>query len=91
MSLSLNSIYNDFKNLDYQEVKRSDNSILLKKSISIQNLNYQYPNTSHSTIKDMNFEIPAFSTVAFVGSTGSGKTTIVDIILGLLQAQKEIL
>ena len=38
--------------------------------------------------KDVNLNIPAKSTIGFIGATGSGKTTIVDIILGLLKPQK---
>jgi len=54
----------------------------------LKNINYQYPNSSRTTVKDININIPMSSTVGIVGKTGSGKTTIIDIILGLLQAQK---
>ena len=36
-------------------------------------------------MKNINLIIPANSTIGFIGATGSGKTTIVDIILGLLE------
>jgi len=39
-------------------------------------------------LKDINFNVSAGTTVGLVGVTGSGKTTTVDIILGLLEAQK---
>ena len=60
----------------------------LKKSIKLKNVNYSYPNTSRSAIKEINLSIPAKSTVGFIGATGSGKTTTVDIILGLLEVQR---
>ena len=60
----------------------------LTKAITLKDLYYQYPNSLKTTIKDITLNIPASSTVGIVGITGSGKTTIVDIILGLLQAQK---
>ena len=39
-------------------------------------------------MKDINITIKANTTIGLVGTTGSGKTTAVDIILGLLQPQK---
>jgi ATP-binding cassette, subfamily B, bacterial PglK len=85
---SLNAIHDDIKNLDPKVAQKDTNKIILEKAITLQDLHYQYPNTSRTTVKNINFVIPAQSTVGIVGSTGSGKTTIVDIILGLLQAQK---
>ena len=39
-------------------------------------------------LNDISLTIPVNSMVGFVGLTGSGKTTLVDIILGLLESQK---
>ena len=47
-----------------------------------------FPASSRTVLKDINLSIPAKSTVGVVGITGSGKTTLIDIILGLLEAQK---
>jgi ABC-type multidrug transport system fused ATPase/permease subunit len=58
------------------------------KSITLKNIYYNYPNESRTVLNDINLTIPVKSTVGFVGTTGSGKTTIVDIILGLLQTKK---
>ena len=85
---SLNAMHDDMKNLEPKEVQKVINNITLNKAITLKDLYYQYPNTSRTTVKNINLIIPANSTVGIVGSTGSGKTTIVDIILGLLQAQK---
>ena len=51
----------------------------------MKNVRFIYPNSSESTLKDINLRIDANTSVAFVGETGSGKTTILDIILGLLE------
>ena len=58
------------------------------KSIALNNIEYNYPNSKHTTLKNINLIIPAFSKVGFVGPTGSGKTTAIDIILGLLDPSK---
>jgi ABC-type multidrug transport system fused ATPase/permease subunit len=60
----------------------------LKKHIKLCNISFSYPNTSEIVLKNINLTIPAKSNIGLVGSSGSGKTTIIDLILGLLDAQK---
>ena len=88
VSPSLNAIHDDIKNLEPKIYQKKTKNISLNNSIVLKDLHYQYPNSSRTTVKDVNINIPISSTVGIVGTTGSGKTTIVDIILGLLQAQK---
>jgi len=57
------------------------------RSIRLEHLSFAYPNTEKNVIKDLSLEIEANSLIGFVGKTGSGKTTLVDIILGLLVPQ----
>ncbi len=85
---ALEKLYNDLKNLKSINLNQDKEIIPLNKSINLKNINYNYPNTSRVSLKNINIDIPAKSIVGFVGSTGSGKTTLVDIILGLLEAQK---
>ncbi len=88
ISPSLDSMYDDVLKLQPFVLNKYQNPLLLKKNITLKNINYHYPNVKRTTLKDINLVIPANSTVGFVGATGSGKTTTVDIILGLLEAQK---
>ena len=60
----------------------------LNKVISLKNISYSYPNASRTALKNISLNISVKNTIGLVGATGSGKTTIVDIILGLLEAQK---
>jgi ABC-type multidrug transport system fused ATPase/permease subunit len=57
----------------------------LRRAITLANITYAYPNAQRPAVQDLSLAIPAFSTIGLVGTTGSGKTTTVDIILGLLQ------
>ena len=85
---SLDKLYNDIKNLRPYNENQDEGVLSFNKSISLKNICYNYPNASRTALKDVNLNIEAKSTVGLVGTTGSGKTTTVDIILGLLEAQK---
>jgi ABC-type multidrug transport system fused ATPase/permease subunit len=60
----------------------------LLQAITLSNVTYHYPNANDAAIKNINLTILAKSKVGFVGPTGGGKTTTVDLILGLLEAQQ---
>lgn len=60
----------------------------LRDAIQVEDVTYYYPNTEEAVIDGAAIRIEKGKTVAFIGSTGSGKTTMVDIILGLLTPQK---
>lgn len=59
-----------------------------KDRIELRDVVYYYPNTSTPAVNKLNLDIKSKTTVGFVGVTGSGKTTTVDIILGLLSPTK---
>ena len=85
---SIDKLHEDIKSLKPPIEIQDKGYLLFEKSIKLKNVNYSYPNASRSAIKEINLSIPAKSTVGFIGATGSGKTTTVDIILGLLEVQK---
>ena len=59
-----------------------------KNSLVFSNVSYKYPTADKLAVEDLNFLIPAHSFFGFVGTTGGGKTTIIDLILGLLEPTK---
>lgn len=85
---SLDKLYKDIENLKLLNLNQEKRALSFNKSITLKNINYIYPNSSITALEDINFTIPIKSKVGLVGTTGSGKTTTVDIILGLLEAQK---
>ena len=85
---SLDALNNDIKKLQSTNLNVIQNPLSLNKSITLNEIDYSYPNTTRVALKNININIPAKSTVGFVGTTGSGKTTTADVILGLLEPQK---
>ena len=63
-------------------------SMSFQSEIRLDQITYNYPNTRYPVIEKINLSIKHNTAVAFVGPTGAGKTTLVDIILGLLPPQK---
>lgn len=88
---SLDKMYNDLKNLRKIQPIKNQKVVSFNKSISLKNIYYNYPNSIKKSLENISLDISARSTVGIVGITGSGKTTLVDIILSLLQPQKGIL
>lgn len=86
---TLDALYRDIKSADPAELVTGRSVIVdpirLQREIKLVNLTYSYPNKQRPALDAINLQIKAKSTVGFVGSTGSGKTTCVDIILGLLR------
>ena len=86
---AVDTLHNDIKNLKSfnlnQNQNENQNLLQLEKTINLNQVSYCYPNSSRKILKNINLSIPAKSTVGLVGATGSGKTTIIDIITGLLE------
>ncbi|MCT7961897.1 ABC transporter ATP-binding protein/permease [Laspinema sp. D1] len=91
-SHSVHVIHNEFRELksllECPQVASSskliDPNTVLKPAIELRNVVYRYPGASNNSLNGVSLTIPKGKSVGFVGSSGAGKTTIVDVILGLL-------
>ena len=86
---ALDALLQDLSSLQAADTQQSDlNPLLLTQAITLNQVSYRYPKAPQLALKGIDLTIPARSTVGFVGATGSGKTTTVDVILGLLEPQE---
>lgn len=88
---SVDLIYDDLKGIeDYQKQQGQEEGREwnFENAITAKNITYAYPNTETNVLENANCIIPKGKTVAFIGSSGAGKTTMADIILGLLAPQR---
>jgi len=68
--------------------RKKNNRITLTDSIEARDVHYHYPESEEQALDGVSFNIPKGKAVAFIGSSGAGKTTVVDLLLGLLEPQK---
>lgn len=61
----------------------------LKPSLEIKDLNFTYPNTDIPVLKDINVTVEPGKTLAIVGKTGSGKTTLANLLLRLYEVEND--
>jgi len=78
----------DMDKVTRRSIKKSQKSKILSGDIELTNIVYNYPNIKEPTINNLSLFIPQGKCVGIVGASGAGKTTLVDIILGLLVPDK---
>ncbi len=90
---SVELVYHDLVEIeDY--IEKQDSEVReewdLQEGIEVKNVTYCYPDTDEPVIDNASLSVKKGKTVAFIGASGAGKTTMVDIILGLLTPQEGV-
>ncbi len=60
----------------------------MQKSITFENLTFAYPSNDREVLKDINFEIKKWQKIALIGHTGSGKSTIIQLLMRFYEPTK---
>ncbi len=85
-------IINDLKEMKIEEKielsNEVDQMIKFDKKITVNDIFFKYPKSKKNVIDGISLSILKNTSIGFAGSTGSGKTTLVDIILGLLDPKR---
>lgn len=81
--------YAAIRDMDLESKKEQDYpQVSLEKEIRVDDMTFRYPDTEEAVLSHINVTIPKNKSVAFIGPSGAGKTTMVDLILGVLKPQE---
>lgn len=91
--LTLKRIHADFVASQQQRltVDRADGNVTslpFERALELRGISYKYATAKKQTFNNLNLTIKARTTIGIVGGTGAGKTTLVDLILGLLKPDR---
>ena len=90
---SLELIYNDLREVENlsgaveAKAQNKDETWKLTEKIEVKNVTYHYPDGETNVIEHADYVIKKGQTIAFIGASGAGKSTMADILLGLLTPQ----
>ncbi len=73
---------------DIRKTERKETRPLaISQPILLEHIDYRYPGTERYIFQDAHMEIPVGKSVGIIGTSGAGKSTIVDVMLGLLKPE----
>ena len=92
--VTVDPIYDDLMALEHLEgiAKRpaDGQGTPLRDAIELDNVSFQYPESELWALRNVSLRIPRGASVALIGATGAGKSTLADILLGLLQPKEGV-
>ncbi len=87
---SIDLVYHDIKEANELTIKENDTKgevepLAYNECIELHDVSFRYDNQEKNVLNHVNIMIPKGKSVAFVGPSGGGKTTLADIVIGLLR------
>ena len=84
---AVNSIYKEFnKKHDQKNINETNSKkVFFNKEINLKNINFKYSETDTFILKNINLNIKSGTTIGLIGESGVGKTTLINLILGLIK------
>ncbi len=85
---NLEQLESDNEKYAAENTREKECDLTLNTEVRLSDITYRYPNSNKHVLSDAEMVIPAGKSVGIVGTSGAGKTTAVDIMLGLLRPEK---
>ena len=92
-TFTLDALYSDLKEVSSQEqflapsVPQSSQPLTFKRDLQLKSLVYRYPQAASVSLDGISMTIRKGESIGLIGTSGAGKTTLVDVILGLLRLE----
>ena len=81
----IDTIYNEFNLNNKSSKKFLEEKFIFEDEIELKNISFSYPNTQQKVINNLSLKIKKGTTIGLIGESGVGKTTLINLILGLLE------
>lgn len=87
-------LYEDLQEIAKLRKSDDDDTVIgseilqLNKGIDLKGVSFKYPNVDKWVLKDLDMHIEPNTSIALIGASGAGKTTLADVILGILEPQQ---
>lgn len=87
---AIDTLKKEFESMDKINNEEKFKILDFVNNITLENIYFRFPNSEKYTIENLSMKIPIGNTVGIIGSTGAGKSTLIDIILGLLNPSEGV-
>ena len=90
---AFDAVYSDLKEIEqlghaFSTANSKKDKLVFEKSIEVKDITFGYPRKDENVLENISLTIKHHQSVALIGPSGAGKTTLADIILGILKPTK---